>query len=115
MGALNQACSTSTGTEPCWATFTGSLNIKAVDRITGIEYTLSSGYIGNQATFQVDVTDNGEPGASSSPKPDQYAIKVSTSKGLLYQVGAPRSSLTGGGDGSRLDLAGGNIQVRLKR
>jgi hypothetical protein len=114
MGTLRQLCSDNRGTEPCWATFTGGANIYAVDRSTGNTYTLSSAHIGNQTTFQVDVTDNGEPGARNAPVPDQYAFTVHTSKGVFYQVGAPRSAL-GPANGALVDLKGGNIQVRLKK
>jgi hypothetical protein len=115
MGTLNQLCSDNAGNEPCWATFYGGVNVKAVDRITGIEYSIGAGAIGNQATFQIDVTDNGEPGASSAATPDEYAITITTANGVYYQVGVPRTALAGGGDGTRVPLNGGNIQVRLKK
>ena len=114
MSSLSQKCSTTTGATPCWATIVGGSNVKAVDRLTGIEYTLSAGAIGNQQQFQLDVTDNGEPGASSSTTPDGYAIKVSTSNGLYYQVGTARTSLDPA-NGTQVPLKGGNIQVRLSR
>jgi hypothetical protein len=95
---------------PCKATFTGKSNVRAVDRITGVSYTLGSDVIGNQQYFQVDVTDNGEPGASSSPNPDQYAIRVWTSAGTYYQVGTPRATIDSPSD--MLNLRGGNVQIK---
>jgi hypothetical protein len=53
MSTLNQRCSSTVGAEPCHATIVGNAVVKAVDRSTGIEYTLSAGHIGNQAQFQV--------------------------------------------------------------
>jgi hypothetical protein len=113
MDSLTQKCSTSTGTEPCWATFTGKSNVKAIDRDTGREYTLGADIIGNQQLFQVDVTDKGEPGASSATHPDGYAIRVWTNSGTFYQVGVARNSMNPP-NGTQVDLKGGNIQVRMK-
>jgi hypothetical protein len=110
MDSLNQKCATPTGGMPCKATFTGKSNVRAVDRITGVSYTLGSDVIGNQQYFQVDVTDNGEPGASSSPNPDQYAIRVWTSAGTYYQVGTPRATIDSPSD--MLNLRGGNVQIK---
>jgi hypothetical protein len=123
MDGLKQLCSTTTGTEPCWATFTGKSNVRAVDRKTGISYTLGADIIGNQQSFQVDVTDNGEPGASSATNPDRYAIRIWTSSGTYYQVGTARTTFgnedpakgpLGTPDGTQVGLSGGNVQVRLK-
>jgi hypothetical protein len=105
--------------EPCWATIVGGSNVKAVDRLTGIEYTLSAGYIGNQQKFQIDVTDIGEPGSSrwTNDGPDGYAIKIWTSTSTWYQVGTQRTTFadaTGFPNGTQLPLKGGNIQVRPK-
>jgi hypothetical protein len=114
---LFQKCSDSIGTEPCWATFNGKSNVKAVDRQTGIAYTLGAELIGNQQSFQVDVTDRGEPGASSSAAPDSYAIKVWTSSATFYQVGTPATTDKTTGQyipGNQIQLSGGNVQVRLK-
>jgi len=69
-----------------------------VNRATGLGYGL-----GGKRQFQVDVTDNGEPGASSSATPDTYAIKVWDTTGTYYQFGSPTAQLA---------LNGGNIQVR---
>jgi hypothetical protein len=97
----------------------GGSNVKAVDRLTGIEYTLSAGYIGNQQQFQVDVTDNGEPGSSrwTNVGPDGYAIKVWTAAGTWYQIGTQRTTFgatsADAPNGTQLPLNGGNIQVRL--
>ncbi|GLC23682.1 MBG domain-containing protein [Roseisolibacter agri] len=110
MSALTQRCSTTTGTEPCWATFTGGSNVKAVDRLTGIEYTLSAGYIGNQQQFQIDLVDNGEPGST-----DRFAIKVWTASQTFMQVGTARTDMNGTPpNGTQVQLLGGNVQVRLK-
>ncbi len=92
MDGLRQKCSTDAGAESCWATITGKSNVKAIDRDTGKEYTLGADVIGNQQFFQVDVTDTGEPGSRTATSPDGYAIRVWTSEGTFYQVGAPRSS-----------------------
>ena len=110
MDSLNQKCATPTGGMPCKATFTGKSNVRAVDRITGVSYTLGADVIGNQQYFQVDVTDNGEPGASSSTNPDQYAIRVWTSAGTYYQVGTPRATIDSPSD--MLNLRGGNVQIK---
>jgi hypothetical protein len=118
MDGLQQKCSTTLGAEPCWATLTGKSNVKAIDRATGTEYTLGADIIGNQQFFQVDVTDRGEPGASPSPNPDSYAIRVWTSSGTFYQVGIPRTSFgdaTTESNGTQIQLSGGNIQVRLRK
>jgi hypothetical protein len=97
MTQLTQSCST---TQPgiCSATFTGKANITAVNRTTGVAYGL-----GGNMQFQVDVTDNGEPGGGSSATPDTYAIRVYSSAGTYYQLGTPTA---------QLNLVGGNIQVR---
>ena len=97
MTQLTQSCTT---TLPiiCKATFTGKATISAVNRATGLVYGL-----GGNMQFQVDVTDNGEPGSSSSTTPDTYAIKVYDSSGTYYQLGSTTSQLA---------LNGGNIQVR---
>ena len=70
----------------------------AVNRQTGMSYSL-----GGNRQFQVDVTDKGEPGASSSPAPDTYALKVWDSSGTYYQLGSPSG---------QINLNGGNVQVR---
>ncbi len=82
----------------CKSTFTGKSTITAVNRQTGLAYSL-----GGNNSFQVDVTDKGEPGASSSTTPDTYAIWVWNSNGTCYRLGAA--------DAQRA-LEGGNIQVR---
>jgi hypothetical protein len=84
---------------PCTAEFTGKNTVTAVDRVTGVAYSLGGNY-----SFQVDVTDNGEPGSSAATTPDTYAIRVWTSSGgTYYQLGTPTS---------QVPLNGGNIQVR---
>jgi hypothetical protein len=112
MDSLNDKCTSNTKpVEPCFATFFGKANIKVVDRLTGIQYSLGAGITGNQVSFQIDVTDNGEPGASSSTNPDSYAIRILTSTGTYYQVGTSSTSLDA--RGTQITLSGGNIQVHL--
>jgi hypothetical protein len=98
MAGLTQSCTT-TSPVVCKATFTGKSNITAVNRTTGLAYSLGGNY-----QFQVDVTDNSEPGSSPGAGPDTYAIKVwDTSTGTYYQLGSPTSQVL---------IDGGNIQVR---
>ncbi len=98
MTALGQSC-TSTKPKVCTATFTGKSTITAVNRATGIAYGL-----GGNNQFQVDVTDNGEPGSGkATTNPDTYAIRVWDASGTYYQLGTPTA---------QLPLNGGNIQVR---
>lgn len=114
MDSLVQNCTTpATGGLPCWATFTGKSNLKAVDRSTGIAYTFGSGTIGNQQSFQVDVTDASEPGSSPGSGPDSYAIRIWTSNGTYYQVGTSSTDGTYAHRGTQIPLTGGNIQVRM--
>jgi len=82
----------------CTSTFTGKANITAVNRATGVAYSL-----GGNMQFQVDVTDNGEPGSSSSTTPDRYAVRVWDITGTYYQLGTPTAQLS---------INGGNIQVK---
>ena len=70
----------------------------AVNRATGAAYSL-----GGNRQFQVDVTDNGEPGAKVAVLPDTYAIRVWETSGTYYQLGSATSQKA---------LEGGNIQVR---
>lgn len=94
MGALTQNCTTTTP-KVRTATFTGKATITAVDRATGIAYSLGGGY-----QFQVDVTDKGEPGAGV----DTYALRLwVTATGSYYQLGTATAQVT---------INGGNIQVR---
>jgi hypothetical protein len=97
MTGLAQSC-TDTTPKVCTATFTGKSNITAVNRLTGVAYSL-----GGNRSFQVDVTDNGEPGAKVAPVPDTYAIRVWESSGTYYQLGTPTA---------QRNLEGGNVQVR---
>jgi hypothetical protein len=97
MDALTQWCPSGT-TVGCTATFTGKSNVTAVNRATGVAYSL-----GGNRQFQVDVTDNGEPGSKSAPVADTYALKVWETSGTYYQVAAPAAQRA---------LEGGNIQVR---
>jgi hypothetical protein len=97
MGGLTMACSTTTPAI-CTASFSGKNNITAVNRQTGSAYSLGGNY-----NFQVDVTDNGEPG-SGATSPDQYAVRIwDTSTGTYYQLGSAAN---------QLQLLGGNIQVK---
>jgi hypothetical protein len=97
MDALSQKCPSGT-TVGCTASFTGKSNVSAVNRATGIAYSL-----GGNRQFQVDVTDNGEPGSKTATLPDSYALKVWETTGTYYQVATPTAQRA---------LEGGNIQVR---
>ncbi len=95
-------------TSGCKATITGKNTVQAVDRLTGVLYSIGGNY-----QFQVDVTDNGEPGSSRVTSPDQYAIRVWNVTGTYYELGN-----TYDGKGSLLaplDIEGGNIQVKAKK
>jgi hypothetical protein len=62
--------------------------------------------LGGNYNFQVDVSDNAEPGSSPGAGPDSYAIRVwDTATGTYYQLGAADA---------QLQIVGGNIQVKLK-
>jgi hypothetical protein len=83
----------------------------------GLAYPIDASVIGNQQSFEMDVTDNGEPGASSTVTPDIYALKVYTSTGPFLLVGGPWPMLIWTGTTSLPNptataLSGGNIQVR---
>jgi len=98
MNGLTQTCTTTTP-KICHATFSGKNNISAVNRLTSVAYSLGGNY-----NFQVDVTDKGEPGSSSSTTPDTYAIRVwDSTTGTYYQLGAATA---------QLPINGGNVQVR---
>jgi hypothetical protein len=99
MGGLTQSCTTTTP-KICTATFTGKNNITAVNRTTGIAYSLGGNY-----NFQVDVTDASEPGSSPGAGPDQYTIRVwDNATGTYYQFPSWPTQQA---------ITGGNIQVRL--
>jgi hypothetical protein len=97
MVGLTESCGT---TKPivCTAEFTGKSTITAVSRTTGIAYSL-----GGNNQFQVDVTDNSEPGSSPGAGPDTYAIRVWNSGGTYYQLASPTTQQA---------INGGNIQVK---
>jgi hypothetical protein len=97
MTGLTQSCGTTTPIV-CKAEFTGKSTITAVSRTTGVAYSL-----GGNNQFQVDVTDNSEPGSSPGAGPDTYAIRVWNSGGTTYQLGMPTTQQA---------INGGNIQVR---
>jgi hypothetical protein len=113
-GGLNMACTTTTPVK-CTATFGGKNNIQAIDRQTGVVYSLGGGY-----SYQVDVDDYGEPGSSPGAGPDGYAIRTWDAGGTYYKVGSPRTWIgttelwnpNYSGYGTRLPINGGNIQVR---
>jgi hypothetical protein len=98
MGGLTQSC-TNTTPKVCTATFTGKNNITAVNRTTGVAYSLGGNY-----NFQVDVTDASEPGSTPGAGPDKYTIRVwDPTTGTYYQFpGWP----------AQTPIDGGNIQVR---
>lgn len=53
MTGLTQKCSTTTGTEPCWATINGGSNVKAVDRYqVGTARTSFNPVNGTQVPFE---------------------------------------------------------------
>jgi MBG domain (YGX type)/Carboxypeptidase regulatory-like domain/Bacterial Ig-like domain (group 3) len=91
---------TSTTTAPLTAQFTGKNTIKAVDRLTGLTYSLSGAINYN---FQVDVTDN------EDSSPDTYALRVWTTTGNYKVVG---TYLPSGLNTAQVALQGGNIQVK---
>ena len=98
MGALTQTCTTTTP-KVCKATFSGKNTITAMNRATGVATSLGGNY-----SFQVDVTDNAEPGSSPGAGPDTYAIKVwNSTTPTYYQLATPTVQ-------QKID--GGNIQVR---
>jgi hypothetical protein len=112
-GGLSAAC-TNVAPIKCTATFAGKANIKAINRVTGVEYSLGGNY-----QYQVDIDDYSEPGSSPGAGPDKYAIRVwDPTTGTYYQLGSPRTwnptSLwdpTYSGYGTRLNINGGNNQV----
>jgi VCBS repeat-containing protein len=94
-GGLIQKCNTATP-KVCSAEFSGKANIRAVNRATGVEYSLGGNY-----SFQVKVTDNREPGSSSTLPADTYTIRVWDESGTYYELAR-----------SELPIEGGNIQVK---
>jgi hypothetical protein len=96
----------STTTNPKTASFTGKSNITAVDRLTGVAYSLGGNY-----QYQVDVTDRGEPG-SGVANPDTYAIRVFDTSGNVIVIGT--YSLNSGSfvNTAQVNIMGGNIQVK---
>ena len=97
-GASRQTCTTTTP-KVCTATFAGKNNITAVNRTTGVAYSLGGNY-----NFQVDVTDNSEPGSSPAPVPTR----------TRSASGTPRRAPTTSSRAARRQpkIDGGNIQVR---
>jgi len=112
-GGLNSACN-STNSKMCTATFSGKANIQAINRTTGVSYSLGGNYM-----YQVDIDDWSEPGSSPGVGPDKYAIRVwDPVTGTYYQLGSPRTwnvaslwDTTYSGYGTRRDINGGNNQV----
>jgi hypothetical protein len=97
MVGLTESCGTTTPIV-CKAEFTGKSTITAVSRTTGVAYSL-----GGNNSFQVDVTDNSEPGSSPGAGPDTYAIRVWNGAGTYYQLASPTT---------QQPINGGNIQVK---
>jgi hypothetical protein len=98
MGGLTMNCTTTTPTV-CTASFSGKNNITAVNRTTGVAYSLGGNY-----NFQVDVTDASEPGSTPGAGPDKYTIRVwDPTAGTYYQFpGWP----------AQTPIDGGNVQVK---
>jgi hypothetical protein len=98
MSGLTQSCTTTTP-KVCTASFEGKNNITAVNRTTGVSYSLGGNY-----NFHVDVTDNSEPGSSPGAGPDTYTIRVwDGTTGTYYMLpGFP----------TQVKIDGGNVQVR---
>ena len=98
MSSLNQTCTTTTP-KVCNASFEGKNNITAVNRTTGLAYSLGGNY-----NFHVDVTDNSEPGSTPGAGPDTYTIRVwDSTTGTYYALpGFP----------TQTKIDGGNIQVK---
>jgi uncharacterized repeat protein (TIGR01451 family) len=98
MSSLNQTCSNTTP-KVCNASFEGKNNITAVNRATGLAYSLGGNY-----NFHVDVTDNSEPGSTPGAGPDTYTMRVWDNTTGTYYV------LPGFPTQTKID--GGNIQVK---
>jgi hypothetical protein len=86
--------------------FTGKANITAIDRLTGLAYSLGGNY-----QYQVDITDKGEPG-SGVTNPDTYAIRVFTTTGNVIVVGTYTPSNGSFVNTAQVNIMGGNIQVK---
>jgi hypothetical protein len=98
ISTLSQRCTTSAPLV-CTASFAGKANVTAVNSQTRLAYSL-----GGNFSFQIDVTDAGEPGSSAGSTADQYAVRLLQKDGTLYyRLGTPTNQIR---------LAGGNIQVR---
>lgn len=102
VNAVNDApsCANDSGSTAEDTALSGNLSCTDVDSISlAIAYSLGGNY-----NFQVDVTDNSEPGSSPGAGPDTYAIRVwDTTTGTYYQLATPTAQ-------QKID--GGNIQVR---
>lgn len=96
----------STTTNPKTAMFTGKANITAIDRLTGLAYSLGGNY-----QYQVDITDKGEPG-SGVTNPDTYAVRVFTTTGNVIVVGTYTPSNGSFVNTAQVNIMGGNIQVK---
>ncbi|HEX8175510.1 MAG TPA: S8 family serine peptidase [Pyrinomonadaceae bacterium] len=96
----------STTTNPKTAKFTGKANITAVDRLTGIAYSIGGNY-----QYQVDITDKGEPG-SGIINPDTYAIRVFDATSNIIVVGTYTLSSGAFVNTAQVNIMGGNIQVK---
>ncbi len=72
-----------------------------MDRETGVTFNPGGTY-----SFQVDVTDKGEPGSGPNvTTPDTYAFRIwdTTTGQTYYQVGTPTA---------QVNINGGNVQVK---
>jgi N-acetylneuraminic acid mutarotase len=103
-GGLVLSCTNSTP-KVCTSTFTGKSTITAVDRLTGTAYSQ-----GGNFNYQVDLTDNGEPGASIPP--DRYATRIWDSTGNYYVLGSYGPDNTGTTNTAQVPILGGNVQVK---
>jgi PKD repeat protein len=109
MAGLAQRCdeATATTSKVCYGRFSGKNNITAVDRQSGVAYSLGGNY-----SFQVDVTDASEPGSSPGAGPDKYSIRIWTDAGTYYALGQTAAQGTVPIGGGAIPINGGNIQVR---
>jgi hypothetical protein len=98
-GLMLTNCTTTTPRVCTNSTFSGKSTVTAVDRKTGIAYSLGGNY-----AFQVNVTDNGEPGTS-----DKYALRVMDGSTMYVVVGGYDAN---GTNMDQVVLGGGNIKIQ---
>jgi hypothetical protein len=83
-------------------TLTGKCTLQAVDRETGILYSVAGGLL-----FQVDGVDNSKTG-----EPDGYALRVWDTSGVRYMTG---DAYDGSGTlAATIAIGGGHIKVTIK-